>query len=375
MYSLSQRLVVLNQLEFGKTLLGPVARNYSANALAKRFGMSAATISRWAKSENTEEAMAERLSSRGRKRKLSEEQEAEVMAWAEGRLNNYQTITGEELRKHVLEEHQLDVSRDLVSRMMRRNGWSSQATQKRPAQRCRETYDEEVRQFREQWGSADCSNYVVLDECGVWNDHVVPRSYAPRGRTPSIGTDSSSVRDTLVAFLRGDGTKIEPYYIKHKKQKSRNRVITERAIKGMTEAIFLDVIETRLRPNCPPGTFIFMDLLSSHYTQRVRERLNAYQLIPVYFPAKTAADLSPCDNFFFHLFKLKFRKLDRSTPEKKREAAYQAYNDVSEENVRACFRKCGLLLDQVEVVDDGNEAHQDHEEEEGNELDDWMMIV
>lgn len=131
-------------------------------------------------------------------------------------MNNYQTITGDELRKHVLEEHQLDVSRDVVSRLMRHNGWSSQATQKRPAQCCRETHDEEVRQFRQQWGSAGCSNYVVLDECRIWNDHVVPCSYAPRGTRPSKATDSSSVRDTLVAFLRGDGTKIEPYYSREK---------------------------------------------------------------------------------------------------------------------------------------------------------------
>lgn len=147
-----------------------------------------------------------------------------------------------------------------------------------------------------------------------------------------------------------------------------------KAIKGMTEEIMLNFVENHLRLHCERGSFIFMDQLSSHMTVRVRERMNHYGLIPVYFPPKTAPDLSPCDNFFFHLFKNEFRKLDRSTPLKKREAAFRAYHSVSDENVRACFRKCGLLIEDDEQ-DNQDEVVVVEEDPQQSEMNEWMMVI
>jgi hypothetical protein len=88
-----------------------------------------------------------------------------------------------------------------------------------------------------------------------------------------------------------------------------------------------------------------MDQLSSHKNKLVLNRLIELQIQPVFFPTKTSADLSPCDNFFFHAFKQKFRKiLPKSTLEEISRAAREAYRDVPEQTVRSCWRKCGLLL-------------------------------
>jgi hypothetical protein len=65
-----------------------------------------------------------------------------------------------------------------------------------------------------------------MDETGCWNDHVVMRSYAPRsGAGPSIKTTPTCSRDTLVATLCADGTRLPPWYLQHRRQRTRNRVV------------------------------------------------------------------------------------------------------------------------------------------------------
>jgi len=95
---------------------------------------------------------------------------------------------------------------------------------------------------------------------------------------------------------------------------------------------------------------------------------------PVFFPPKAAPDLSPCDNFFFHLFKQKFRKLDRSTQEKKKEAMMQAYDEVTVANVRACWRKCGLLKEEVVEEEVIEVSDDDTDVQEGSDSDCYEVL-
>jgi hypothetical protein len=65
-----------------------------------------------------------------------------------------------------------------------------------------------------------------MDETGCWNDHVILRSYAPRsGPGASVRSTPTTSRDTLVATLCADGSKLPPFYIQHRRQRTRNRVV------------------------------------------------------------------------------------------------------------------------------------------------------
>jgi transposase len=104
-----------------------------------------------------------------------------------------------------------------------------------------------------------------------------------------------------------DGKKLRLFYIQHRRQQTKNKEVVKRAIKGMTEEIMLNYIDEVLAPNTVPGQYLLMDQLSSHKTARVRAKLESIGLRVIYFPPKTAPDLSPCDNFCFALFKRAFR--------------------------------------------------------------------
>lgn len=232
-----------------------------------------------------------------------------------------------------------------VSRLLRRAGYTSQRAQKRPLQRVRPTYQQEIDKFRETWkiNPLLASQYLVMDESGIWNDAVLSRTYAAAGsRNSFVACPDKGSRDTIVATLRGDGQKLPLWYIRHTRQKTQNKVVVQQAVKGMTEKLMLQYIEEVLRPNTTAGQTI-MDQLSSHKTQRVRAKLAELGLRVVYYPPKTVPDLSPCDNCFFSLYKRIFRANDRSTAERKRLAAFEAYSDVPAQSVRACWAKCKLV--------------------------------
>jgi len=97
---------------------------------------------------------------------------------------------------------------------------------------------------------------------------------------------------------------------------------------------------------------LFLDRLSVHMMASIQTRLAQIGIVPVYFPAKTAPDLSPLDNFFFHLFKNNFRPRDKSSPEAKKNSALEAYDAVANSSILACWKRCGLLTDtHVEEID------------------------
>ncbi len=103
----------------------------------------------------------------------------------------------------------------------------------------------------------------------------------------------------------------------------------------------------RVGGHLKPGDQLFLDNLSSHKTVAVRAKAQDMGISLVFFPPSTAPDLSPCDNFFFSAFKNKFRQLwnDQAVGANKKDVAQQAYNSISANVVRACWRKCGLNFD------------------------------
>lgn len=369
MYSITQKRSILDEVYLGETYPSKRSKTnpYNISQVARRHNLSERTIRRWIERDNQEQLETSFVQNRGRKSKLNEGQQTELISWLNERNNNYQSCTGDEIRAFIAHTFNIQITPSGLSKLLRRLGFAAHKTQKRAQQRTDPNYNLLVDNFRAQWRTNNATNYLVMDESGIWNDHVIPRSYSPiGGGGPQVASPGSSNRDTIAATLRGNGEKLPLYYLKHKRQRTKNNEVVERAVKGFTEAIMLDYINQILVPNVAPGTVLFLDNLSSHKTTQVQNRLRELGIIPVYFPPKAAPDLSPCDNVFFHLFKNEFRKLDRSTPELKREAAFVAYEAISASKVRSCWKKCGLLYDDVDV-----EPHLSHQEDEEVENSDF----
>lgn len=282
----------------------------SLAAIAKRYRISEATIRRWQQAEKDQLAkqyghyIKKEKRPRGRPPKLSKAQVQSILTFVEKLRSEWQPVTIRVVREYASVSLGQTLLPPYISRLLRRAGYTSQRAQKRPLQRQRATYGEEVKQFREQWmiHTLLSQQYLVMDESGIWNDAVLTRTYAAQGsRNSFVSCPDKGSRDTIVATLRGDGQKLPLFYIQHKRQKTKNKEVIQRAVKGMTESLMLEYIEEVLRPHTTPGQVLFMDQLSSHKTQRVKAKLAEIGLKVVYFPPKTAADLSPCDNCFFFI--------------------------------------------------------------------------
>jgi transposase len=356
-YTASKREEVLAEvalLELSKTR----KKDNSIGGIARKHSICESTVRRWMRKEKEETAKlyghgkCKIEKKRGRPSKLTTSERESILNFVASQRDNYEAVTIASIRHFSASSLGRSLSPSYVSRFLRRNGYSSQRATKRPASRVRPTYQAEVNDFRTKWtvNPLLSSMFLVMDESGIWNDAVVSRTYAKQGsRAAQVKSVDKSARDTIVATLRMDGHKLPLYYLEHQRQRTKNHVVLQKSIKGMTEAIMLDYIEKVLAPNVIPGMYLFMDQLSSHKTARVRAALSALGLNVIFYPPKTAPDLSPCDNFFFALFKRRFREKDRSTPQKKKLAAYEAYAEISAHAVRACWKKCKLCSPDVPI--------------------------
>jgi transposase len=332
--------------------------NDSLASIARRYNISESTIRRWIKKEKDDcarlygQQILKKPKPRGRPPKLSPAETKILIDYVARSRAMWEPVTISVVRQYAAFKIGKSVSPSYVSRMLRKAGYTSQRSTKRPAARVRPTYDAEVSQFRAKWAVHPLLShmFIVMDESGVWNDSPVSRTYSKVG-SGSAGVKSAdkASRDTVVATIRMDGKKLPLMYIEHQRQKTKNKQVVQRAIKGMTEEIMLDYIEEVLAPNTVPGQYLLMDQLSSHKTARVRAKLESIGLKVIYFPPKTVPDLSACDNFFFSLFKRAFRAKDRSTAEKKKLAAFEAYAEVPAHAVRACWRRCQLVNEALPV--------------------------
>jgi len=236
-------------------------------AAARMFSIGERTIRRWLHND-LEIYEKTAVKKKGRKSKISPTIASAILQWVKKRNLAYEPVTNEDIKNYVFSINGPVLTQQQVSRFMLRNGYRSHKAQKRPIQRTRETYNQELSEFRATWKTFDASNYIVMDESGIWEDSVVLRSYSPIGEpNPFIKSPGVGKRDTVVAALRGNGDKLPLFYIAHQRAKT--------------------------------GDILFLDRLSSHMTKQVQQKLITIGVGVVYFPAKTAPDLSPLDNFFF----------------------------------------------------------------------------
>jgi hypothetical protein len=196
---------------------------------AKQHKIAVTTLRRWLLRHKIQQDFPNSLFSpppppkRGRRSTLPLFVELKIIEWVESEIKAYKPVTHQTISNFAKAHYGEDLTPSGTSRLMIRNGYASHKTQKRPVQRIRESYQAEVDAFRAQYATYDASNYYVMDETGLWEDHVLTRSYSLRGTTPEIATLGSGSRDTVVATLCGNGSKLPLYYLKHSQAKTKNK--------------------------------------------------------------------------------------------------------------------------------------------------------
>jgi hypothetical protein len=166
--------------------------------------------------------------------------------------------------------------------------------------------------------------------------------------------DSDSVRDTMVLTVRGDGLDIPPFFIMSTSRAASYRSgrrcgPDETPVKGMTNQFMVKYID-HIKDYVQEPTLLIMDRHSSHTSPQTLDMIKSYHLPdglqalhPLLLPPKSAFLISPLDMGAIAAMKAYYYTLDRSGLEKKKNAAMEAWQKVSNDAIRSFFRNCGLI--------------------------------
>lgn len=161
-------------------------------------------------------------------------------------------------------------------------------------------------------------------------------------------------RDTVALTVRGDGLDIPPFFILHTyknaaQSSGRRCQRDDQPRKGMNIALMKEYID-HIAQYVQEPSLLIMDRLSSHKAGAVMEHIESKRtatgdllLKPILLPPKTAFLISPLDMGAIGAFKSYFYKLDRSTPEHKKRAMQQAWDQISNDALRNIFQNCGII--------------------------------
>jgi hypothetical protein len=140
-----------------------------------------------------------------------------------------------------------------VSRYCKKHELSSKRTQKRPPKRNREEYQTEIEVFREkieELRTARQGRVWHMDEAGLYDDPVAPRSYVPVGQEAMANTVNNYARDTIITVVCENGEKLPLYYVRHERKRygtrvniltgERYRVLLDKGISGLNNKIMMD---------------------------------------------------------------------------------------------------------------------------------------
>jgi hypothetical protein len=144
-----------------------------------------------------------------------------------------------------------------ISTFCKKHGISSHKTQKRPAKRNRQMYEEEIIKYREQVEEERVhrkhGKVWHMDEAGIYNDATRERSYSPIGTTPQVNTPNDHGRDTIIAAVCENGEKIPLTFIHHKKKRyethtnqitgERYKVLVDKGISGLNNQLMEDWVD------------------------------------------------------------------------------------------------------------------------------------
>lgn len=380
-YSLSTReksVSLLNQLESTGTVLYNNNEYTTVAELAKSLNVPRQTLLGWKGKQWDRKSLKDRLSNRGRKGTLTQEEQSQIRDWIVNRCESFEVTGWKEIAMEVKNRFDWEPQQSWVSKFCKKWGIASHATQKRPTKRIRDTIDKEIRTFVDEVndetkkiveGKLRLARCWVIDEAGLHDDSVVEQSYSPIGTSPSVLSSNSSGRDTIIAGASNDGIKLPLHYIRHRPKKygtridsltgEKFRVITDRGCLGVGirewSSYIRDIFWTKARQELGPrvqpqsGDFLFIDRLGAHFHPETLEFLHEKGITVRFFPTGAAPQISLCDNALFRDYKREFGKklnalpdFPHFSPAEKKEVANAVWNEFPSSRIEGYWRKCGF---------------------------------
>jgi hypothetical protein len=216
-----------------------------------------------------------------------------------------------------------------------------------------------------------------MDELGTFRNQVPKKTYDLKGvNTASVHKkfiNSENARDTIVGCVGKSGVKVPLFYIKHCRQRTRNKVVIQRRVSGMNVDIqaywivkvfvpFLrgERVKSTLfdgirqgerytedylfahadRTPLPEKHCLMWDQLSSHKSESVRDFLESLNINVMPLPPHAASDLSPLDNSTFSAWRTLFRAIRSGTRLGMFRAAVTAWEALKPDGIANCFSLC-----------------------------------
>ena len=338
-----------------KQILSARSKGMTWDEIARSLSIPKTTLYRWVNQEMSLQSQQTRQAHPRRQSLLSHEEEEQLIQLAKERRAEHKEVTIDWTRQAingVTNGRVTEVSKAYISNFWHKNGWPSRRTQERNQKEVRETLEEEMSQFRQEVNEYVNSNNIpssriyTMDETGLWNGSVVPRTYVnPETMDSGVVSDGNHRRDTGVVAISADG-RVLPYFIPHTPQKSKkingSKVIVQKKVSGMGLEQMMEW-SNDFAKNCehPERTVLLMDRLRSHTNKSIQNNLESHHIKCFHFPPQGGKLGSVCDNSFFAVLKARLQKMNTSTTEKKREAFFQLCREFPSDMVKKFYHHCG----------------------------------
>ena len=196
------------------------------------------------------------------------------------------------------------------------------------------------------------SRIFTMDETGLWNGSVSPRTYVdPETMDSGVVSMGNHWRDTGVVSISADGT-VHPYFIEHSPEKTKTlngqKVVVQKGVAGMgNEQMNQWSLEFGNKFGHPDKTVLLLDRLKSHENKTVQKTLESKNVKCFFFPPQGSKLASVCDNPFFSVLKARLRKKDLSTTEKKRKAFVELCREFPPEMIKKFYCHCGWEFPEI----------------------------
>ena len=299
-------------------VLEAVAEGLSHRVAAARFGVSAASVSRWRRRARVEGDPRPRVLGGDRRSGRIEAHRALIL----GVLAETPDITIEELRR-LLAGRGLDFGYGTIQRFLIRH----QMTRKKKTGHASEQDRPDVLERRQAWRESqtalDPACLVFIDETWAKTNMARTHGRALKGRRLRMGQPHSHWKtSTFVAGLTLGGM-IAPFVLDG----------------PINRLAFETYVERVLVPELHPGNIVIMDNLSSHKGAGVRERIEAVGAELLFLPPYSP-DLNPIEMAFSKL-KAHLRKAAKRTVEGLWKAIARILETFKPQECRNYFKTTG----------------------------------
>jgi len=263
-------------------------KGWEYGAISEAVGVNVSTVAKWCRAYGKGGAKAIRIQKRGRKngmkRTLSLDQEAEVRQAIRDRCPEQLKLpfalwTRRAVRQLVKRLFSIDMPIRTVGEYLKRWGYTPQ----KPLRRAYEQNPKAVQKWLDEEYPAieakakrEKAEIHWGDETGLRNDIQHGRSYAPRGKTPTVLLPAKREHISLISTVTNQG--------------KVRFMVYENAMNAATLIKFLK----RLANDAGRKVFLILDNLRVHHSKAVKEWLESHKNeIEVFFLPSYSPELNP----------------------------------------------------------------------------------